>query len=126
MATSSKVRPLVLLVEDDVHAARGLARMLADDGFDVERAVDGADAIARLSHNPLPDALITDFYMPHADGLTVARFARGRNPNISTIVVTGHAELIARGSESMATVFVKPLDYDALIQTLRTLLKAAA
>jgi two-component system response regulator MprA len=125
----STARPLILLVEDDRRSARGLARMLTDDGFDVECALDGAAAIARLSRSPLPDALITDFFMPHADGLTVAGFARSRSPSIPAIVVTGHAELMAAAPATTVPtpiVLVKPLDYDVLTQTLRRLLAAAA
>jgi two-component system response regulator MprA len=122
-------RPLILLVDDDLRAARGLALLLTDDGFEVERAVDGASAIARLSRGPVPDVLITDFYMPHADGLAVTRFARSRSPAMPTIVVTGHAELVAREPAAIVpalVVLVKPVDYDVLTRTLRTLLPVAA
>lgn len=122
-------RPRILLVEDDARAARGLSRMLVDDGYEVERVSDGAAAIARLSTSPLPDALVTDFYMPHADGLTVAQFARSRNPRIPTVVVTGHAEFVAQRPTSLRPapiVLVKPLDYDVLARTLRALLRVAA
>lgn len=122
-------RPLILLVEDDVCAARGLARMLHDDGFDVERASDGAAAMVRLGQTPLPDALITDLYVPHVDGLTVARFARTQNPSIPAIVVTSHVELVNTRSEPMMpapTVLAKPLDYDHLTEVLHALLPRRA
>ena len=38
-----------------------------------------AAAIARLACNPLPHAIVTDFRMPHADGMAVAQFARSRS-----------------------------------------------
>ena len=122
-------RRLILLVEADACAARGLARMLADDGFEVERVADGAAALARLSRSPLPDVLITDLYLPHVDGVTVARFARSRDSKIATVFITEHAELMERNPPSLSpspTVLVKPLDYDALARTLHTLLPAAA
>jgi DNA-binding response OmpR family regulator len=118
--------PLILLVDEDVRAARGLARMLTEDGFAVERAIDGAAAIARLSRTPIPDGLITDFYLPHADGLVVARFARTLSPAMPTIVLTGHAELLAPDPALTSVVLVKPVDYDELAVVLRELLRAAA
>src|SRR5262245_11232922 len=69
---------LVLVAEDDVRTGRVLARMLEDDGFDVELANDGAAAIGRLAREPVPDVLVTDLRMPHADGNAVARYARSR------------------------------------------------
>lgn len=111
-------RPLVLLVDDDARSAKHLARMLREDGFDVELVVDGAAAIARLARNPVPDALVTDMFLRHADGLAVARYARSRRGELSAVVVTGHAELVPCED---AVVLSKPLDYDALMQTLRPL-----
>lgn len=117
-------RPLVLLVDDDARAARHLAKMLVEDGFDVELALDGAAAIARLGRRPIPDALVTDMYMPHADGLAVARYARSRRPQMPAVVVTGHAELVAANDDLAPpppVVLAKPLDYDMLTRTLRAL-----
>lgn len=116
-------RPLVLLVDEDVRAARHLAKMLVEDGFDVELALDGAAAIARLGRRPIPDALVTDMYMPHADGLAVARYARSRCPQMAAVVVTGHAELVAANdlAPPAPVVLAKPLDYEELTHTLRAL-----
>lgn len=122
-AQPSPRRPLVLLVDEDVRAARHLAKMLAEDGFDVELALDGAAAIARLGRRPIPDALVTDMYMPHADGIAVTRYARSRCPGMLAVVVTGHAELVAPNdlAPPAPVVLSKPLDYETLTHTLRTL-----
>src|SRR5581483_8635966 len=108
--------PTLLLVDDDVRTARLLARMLRDDGFDVEVAADGAAAIARLSQGRVPDALITDIRMPHADGEAVARYARSRRADLPILVVTSYPQQ-AGGLEALvppAMVFTKPLDYGEL------------
>jgi CheY-like chemotaxis protein len=123
-------RPLVLLVDDDTRTARQLARLLTDDGFDVEHTVNGATAIARLARAPLPDAIVTDLYMPYADGLTVARFAHSRSPAMLAVLLTGHAELVDDGVEGLVggarVVLTKPVDYEMLTRTLRGLLPAVA
>lgn len=104
----------VLVVDDDVRTARLLARLLVEDGFEVELATDGAAAIARLSRSPLPDALVTDLRMPHADGIAVARYARSRKPRIPIFIVTGYPELLTRLDDLIdcdTRVFPKPLAY---------------
>ena len=52
--TSNK---LVLVADEDARTARLLARMLRDDGYNVELVLDGAAALARLTRSPLPDAV---------------------------------------------------------------------
>lgn len=113
---------LILLVEDDVRSARILVRMLRDDGYDVELATDGAAAIARLTRRPLPDVLVTDLRMPHADGEAVARYARSLEPSMPVLLVTGYPEMAARIEGPIRdemTVLTKPLDYAELVADIR-------
>lgn len=113
-------RGLVLVVDDDARTARRLATMLREDGFQAEVAVDGAGAIGRLSRSPLPDALITDLRMPHADGSSVVQYARSKQPHLPVIVVTGHPQL-AENLASMdppIVVLPKPVTYDELLNYL--------
>ena len=114
-----KVGPaLILVVEDDVRSARVLVRMLRDDGYEVELATDGAAAISRLSRSPLPDVLVTDLRMPHADGQSVARYARSLGPDLPIWVVTGYPDLAGK-LENDATILTKPLDYEQLRNDIR-------
>jgi two-component system response regulator MprA len=114
-------KPSVLLVEDDARSARVLARMLREDGFDVHLALDGSSAIQRLSRLPLPDVLVTDLYLPHVTGVTVAKYARSRVPRIPVLVVTGFPHFAATelaAFEPPAIVLVKPIQYVALQQEI--------
>ncbi|KYF62428.1 hypothetical protein BE11_27510 [Sorangium cellulosum] len=127
MESHSIEQPLILLVDDDVRTVRLLARLLEDDGFRVELATDGALAMARLARTPLPDILVTDFRMPHADGMAVARFARSLRPDLPLFVLTGYPELVARlgrGFAPAAMVHTKPVDYGALSAELRCSVEA--
>lgn len=113
---------MILIVDDDVRTARLLVRMLEDDGYQVELAIDGAAAIGRLARSPVPDVLVTDLRLPHADGMAVAQFARSRRPNLPVFVVTGYPDLVAkleRTLEPRAVVYTKPLDYALLSDDLR-------
>ena len=125
-----KIEPaLILVVDDDVRTARLLVRMLRDDGFQVELATDGAAAIGRLGRQPMPDVLVTDLRMPHADGMAVARYARSRRPSLPVFVVTGYPDLVAPGGslsiEPPPVVHAKPIDYVALSGDLRRCADAA-
>ncbi len=109
---------LILVVDDDERSARTLANMLREDGYEVDVAIDGAHAIARLARSPAPTVLITDIRMPHADGTTVSHYARSRRPDIPIIMVTGYPHLAPRSLEPQPIVLTKPLDYDALSEAL--------
>jgi two-component system response regulator MprA len=108
----------VLLVDDDTRSVRRLAQMLREDGFDVEVALDGARAIARLSHGRIPDVVVTDVRMPFADGIAVARYARSRRPDVLVIVVTSYPHLASPLEDGTfdppPVVLTKPLEYAAL------------
>jgi DNA-binding NtrC family response regulator len=108
----------ILVVDDDERSARTLANMLREDGYDVDVAVDGAHAIARLSHSPAPTVLITDIRMPHADGATVSHYARLRKPGMPIIMVTGYPHLAPRSLQPQPIVLTKPIDYDDLSAAL--------
>src|SRR5262245_30856927 len=108
---------LILVVDDDVRSARPLVRMLREDGFEVELAIDGAAAISRLPRSPPPDVLLTDLRMPHADGIEVARFGRTRVPDLPIVLCTCYPEQAWAAEKTMSPpvlVVPKPLDYDAL------------
>jgi len=107
---------LVFVVDDDRRSARLLARMMRDDGYQVEVAYDGAAAVGRLSRDPVPGVLVTDLRMPHVDGLAVARYAVSRDPDLRVIFVTSYPELVGGrqlGAEP-PLVHGKPVDYGAL------------
>ena len=110
----------VLIVDPDFRSARRLADLLNEDGFAVELARDGAAAMTRLSHPPLPAVLLTELTVPLAGGAAIARFGRSVDPTLSVIVLTRHPNLFAPhsfGSVAPA-VLTKPLDYARLLDLL--------
>jgi two-component system response regulator MprA len=114
----------VMVVDDDARAARMLALMLREDGYDVEVVLDGAAAINRLAREPLPDLLITDFRMPHADGYAVISYARSREPTLPVLMVTGYPEVVQQWGAALdppAVVFAKPLAYGELVRAVEQL-----
>lgn len=119
LATSPHV--VVLIVDDDARSASLLGRMLRTDGYDTEVTNDGASAISRLTRDPLPDVLITELHLPHADGLAVARYARSRRAGMLIVFLTAHPQALAGTSEFVdgpPVLLVKPLDYADLLVRL--------
>lgn len=107
-------RPLILVVDSDARCASLLARLLRADGYDTEVTTDGAAALARLTRDPVPEALVTDFHLAHADGLAVGRYARSRRAGIPIFVVTGYPQSLERATGALdqpLVLLTKPLDY---------------
>jgi DNA-binding NtrC family response regulator len=111
----------VLLVDADYRTSQRLARLLRDDGFEVQVLCDGASAISRLARSPLPGALVTELAVPLTDGESIARYARSRDPAMRIVVVTRHPHLLKAESfeEPIPVVLTKPLDYTQLLELLR-------
>jgi DNA-binding response OmpR family regulator len=108
----------ILVVEDEDAIADPLVDGLRREGYDVERAATGADALAD-SHRP--DLVLLDLRLPDIDGLDVCRALRERS-TVPIIVVT------ARGEESDRVVglelgaddyVVKPFGVRELIARIR-------
>jgi DNA-binding NtrC family response regulator len=113
---------LVLLVDDDLRTSRRLADMLREDGLAVEIARDGAAAVARFTHAPLPDALVTELTTAHVDATSLSRFARTQRPGMPVLVVTGYPNLFqpdAFGDDGPLLLFTKPVDYSKLKEALQ-------
>ena len=109
---------LILVVDDDARSARTLANMLREDGFQVDVAIDGASAIARLTRTPMPSVLVTELRLPNADGVAVSAFARSRDADIPIIMVTGYPHLAGQKLSPEPIVLTKPLDYADLSAAL--------
>lgn len=124
----------VLVVEDRRSLAEMLAETLRAEGYEVELALRGDDAVRRLAEPGPVLAVVTDLKLPGADGLGVLRAARAADPQIPVFLVTGFAtvqtavEALKLGARDY---FTKPLDMELVLAALhaateprRTLLAA--
>ncbi len=111
----------ILVVDDDERSGRMLADLLRREGFGVEVCPGGLSGLQRLACDPAPDVLVTDLRMPQIDGITVARLARAQIPAIPIFIMTAYPDLAQRldGCEPAPRLFIKPLDYPALVEALR-------
>lgn len=117
----------ILVVEDNTPTRLILNSILRNAGYQVTVACDGLDGIAKLDQQSF-DLVISDLQMPNMDGLTFARELRKREAHARTpfIMLTAQTgEKIKRqGEEVDVHIWVmKPLDPDALVDTVNTLLQ---
>jgi two-component system, OmpR family, response regulator MprA len=116
-----------ILVVDDERAVRdSLRRALELEGYDVELAADGVEALERLSANGEPDAVILDILMPKMDGLEVCRRLRREGHRLPVLMLTARDEVENRvaGLDAGADDYVtKPFALEELLARMRALLR---
>jgi DNA-binding NtrC family response regulator len=107
----------VLLVEDKESVALMLEEALRGDGFEVERAADGTEAIRRLRSGDVYSVVLTDLKLPGADGIEVLREVKRVDAQCPVIVMTafGTVEGAVEAMRIGAYDFIeKPIDLDRL------------
>jgi DNA-binding response OmpR family regulator len=87
-----RARASILVVDDDRNVLDLLASDLVKDGFEVESASNGAQAIDALKRRKF-DLAITDLRMPGMDGIATLEALRSIDPDLEVIVATGYASV---------------------------------
>ncbi len=123
------MKPLVLIVEDEAPLVTMLRYNLEREGFAVEEAADGEEALLRIAEHR-PDAVLLDWMLPLVSGLEVCRQLR-RAPNtrsLPVIMLTARGEEgdRIRGLDSGADDYViKPFSPSELVARLRAVIRRA-
>jgi two-component system response regulator MprA len=119
--------PTLLVVDDEPAVRDSLRRALTLEGYRVELAEDGADALAQITASE-PDAVVLDVLMPNVDGLTVARRLRESGSRVPILMLTARDSVGDRvtGLDAGADDYlVKPFALEELLARLRALLRRA-
>ncbi len=115
-----------LLVVDDEPAVRdALARALRLEGYEVELAADGREALAALAERPA-DAVVLDVLMPGLDGLEACRRLRASGDRTPVLMLTARVDVSDRvaGLDAGADDYLpKPFALDELLARVRALLR---
>ncbi|WP_324779553.1 hybrid sensor histidine kinase/response regulator [Thiobacillus sedimenti] len=77
--------PLVLVVDDSLTVRKITTRLLTREGFRVDSAKDGVDALEKM-HDLIPDVVLLDVEMPRMDGFELARVMRG-DPRMKAVPI---------------------------------------
>jgi two-component system response regulator MprA len=119
--------PRVLVVEDDARLAWTLQRVLATEGYDIEVAGDGLDALRRARERSF-DLVVLDIMLPGLDGINVCRRLRATGAvAILLLTALSGTEERVRGLDSGADDYlVKPFAFEELLARVRALLRRSA
>ncbi len=128
-APMSPSKPCVLVVEDEAALATMLRYNLEKQGFRVEEAVDGQEALTRIAE-AAPDIVLLDWMLPVMSGIEVCRQIRRRpaTRDLPVIMVTARTEDqdAVRGLNTGADDYItKPFNMEALLARMRALLRRA-
>jgi DNA-binding response OmpR family regulator len=122
--------PRILIVEDEANLARGIQFNFEIEGYDVEVAADGAEALKRLTakvpHGAAFDLVILDVMLPGMDGYAVAERLReaGDYTPILMLTAKGTPEDVVRGLEGGADDYLpKPFELPVLLARVKGLLR---
>ena len=114
----------ILVVDDDPMVASTVQRVLRPEGYDVDVALGGVQALEQARAHP-PDLVVLDLMMPGIDGLEVCRQLRtgGNLPILMLTARSGTADRV-RGLDTGADDYlVKPFAYAELLARVRALLR---
>jgi len=115
----------VLVVDDERAVRESLRRALVLEGYDVEMASGGREALESVGSGHA-DVVVLDLLMPDIDGLEVCRRLRSSGDRVPVLMLTARDAVSDRveGLEAGADDYlVKPFDLDELIARLRALLR---
>ncbi len=115
----------ILVVDDDEPLTMLLRRALAYDGYHVEVALRGDEALRKVQERP-PDLVILDVMLPEMDGLEVCRRLRAAGDQVPLLLLTAKDTVADRveGLDIGADDYlVKPFDNEELLARVRALLR---
>ena len=128
MSGSERRQPLVLVVDDEEHITEMLAMGLRYNGFDVERAAAGREALDAIDRRR-PDLVVLDVMLPDLDGFEVARRLRqaeGAGDHVPIIFLTARdttqdkVQGLRLGGDDYVT---KPFSIEELIERVKAVLR---
>lgn len=123
--------PMILLLDDDDLFRHYLTALLRRAGYDV-RAFSNGSEVQRLIRAERFDAVITDLYMPHVDGIEIVCAVKRHSPSIPVIGISGgpmgsrdpcRTAMTVLGADAMLT---KPIDAPALFAILHRAIHSTA
>src|SRR5713226_7002999 len=103
----------VLVVDDEQSLRKVLAATLQREGYEVQVAADGQEALLALDRDGA-DVVVTDLVMPKMDGLSLLRKVVAKHPDVPVIVVTAHGRVDSAVEAMKAGAFdfvTKPFEH---------------
>lgn len=111
----------LLVADDDANMLRLVTKRLEPEGFQVESASDGQQALDKIATGNY-DLVLLDYKMPEVDGLTVLSRVKESKPDTAVVIMTAYGseavamESLRRGADDY---LIKPLDENEPLPTVR-------
>lgn len=118
----------LLVVDDEQDVLSLLETLLKKDGHEVETAMSGEEALAKMEEN-IPDLVITDLYMDGMNGMQLMESIHSKTPLLPVIILSGQAQIrdAVKATHMGSTAFLtKPIDKDKLSEQVRYTLNVSA
>jgi two-component system response regulator MprA len=116
----------ILIVEDDLITRRNLSVLLSDEGYDVDQAGDGVQALEILAGRPF-DLVLSDIVMPRMDGLKLLQQLQFMAPQIPVVIMTSYVSDSLSSVPAGAAEFIrKPFVLDDLLFKVQRALDKAS
>ena len=106
----------IMVVDDEEAICVALAAWLTKEGYSVETAGSGAEALARIERQP-SDLYLVDYKMPGMDGLQLMAEIKARQPDAPIIMITAHGSIqsaVAAMKQGAIDYLCKPFDPEEL------------
>ncbi len=118
-------KPRVLIVDDEKNIVSSLHGILEDEGYQIDTADDGLDALEQVQSDP-PDLVLLDIWLPGMDGIEVLKTIKTYHPEIEVLIMSGHGTIdtAVKATKLGAFDFIeKPFSLDQLLQSVGKALK---
>jgi DNA-binding NtrC family response regulator len=118
----------ILVVDDEAIIRKSFVRALQDDGFTVESAENGEEALRKLDGAPF-GLVFSDLRMPGIDGLEVLRRAKASHPQVEVVLLTGYGTIqsaVDAIKEGAYNYITKPLNKHELLKIAREIAEKIA
>ncbi|QPJ62680.1 MAG: UDP-3-O-[3-hydroxymyristoyl] N-acetylglucosamine deacetylase [Candidatus Nitronauta litoralis] len=118
-------KPRVLIVDDEKNIVSSLHGILEDEGYRIDTADDGLDALEQVQSDP-PDLVLLDIWLPGMDGIEVLKTIKTYHPEIEVLIMSGHGTIdtAVKATKLGAFDFIeKPFSLDQLVQSVDKALK---
>ena len=111
----------ILIVDDDVTIRSTMEAILEDEGYSVESAANGKEAIKKTNEQIFNLALL-DIRLPDMEGVELLKLMKDSVPRMRKIMVTGFPSLqnaVEAVNRNADAYLIKPVDIDQLLTTVR-------
>jgi len=116
--------PSILIVDDEPSILKSLSGLLSDEGFEVQTATNGYEAL-KIIDAESPDLVLLDIWMPGIDGIETLKEIKKNNPYIQVIIISGHGTIETAVKATKLGAFdliEKPLSIDKVIVAINNAL----